>query len=127
MPAEALRETILLADDEPTVLGLAQTILKRNGYNVLPAQDGKKALELFQQGPVDLVLTDVVMPELSGPQLVRRIHQIDSGVRCIFMSGYTLDQIQEKGAGDPGCDYLRKPFTADMLLSAVRKQLAAAV
>lgn len=118
------QETILLADDEPIVLGLAKTILKRNGYRVISAEDGQKALELFQQDPdVDLVLTDVVMPQLTGPQLVRQIHSINSGVRCIYMSGYTHEQINEKGAGDPGCDYLRKPFTPDMLLAAVRRQL----
>jgi len=126
MEAGAPQETILLADDEPIVLGLAKTILKRNGYRVLSAEDGRKALELFQREPcVDLVLTDVVMPELSGPQLVHRIRSINSEIRCIYMSGYTHEQIAEKGAGDPGCDYLRKPFTPDMLLSAVRRQLAA--
>jgi len=119
------QETILLADDEPIVLGIAKTILKRNGYRVLSAEDGQKALELFQQEPsVDLVLTDVVMPQLTGPQLVHCIHSINADVRCIYMSGYTHEQINEKGAGDPGCDYLRKPFTADMLLAAVRRQLA---
>ena len=119
------QETILLADDEPIVLGLARTILKRQGYRVISAEDGQKALELFQREPcVDLVLTDVVMPELTGPQLVRQIHSINADVRCIYMSGYTHDQIREKGAEDPGCEYLRKPFTSEMLLSAVRRQLA---
>jgi two-component system cell cycle sensor histidine kinase/response regulator CckA len=121
---ESAQGTILLADDEPVVLGLAKTILRRSGYRVLSAEDGHKALEIFRSDPdVDLVLTDVVMPEMSGPQLVHQIRSINSDVRCIFMSGYTLDQIRQKGAGDPGCDYLRKPFTPDMLLSAVRKQL----
>ena len=119
------QETILLADDEPIVLGLARTILKRQGYRVISAEDGQKALELFQREPcVDLVLTDVVMPELTGPQLVHRIHSINKDVRCIYMSGYTHEQIREKGAEDPGCEYLRKPFTSEMLLSAVRRQLA---
>jgi two-component system cell cycle sensor histidine kinase/response regulator CckA len=118
------QETILLADDEPIVLGLAGTILKRHGYRVISAEDGQRALELFQQEPcVDLVLTDVVMPELTGPQLVHRIHAINADVRCIYMSGFTHEQIHEKGASDPGCEYLRKPFTPDMLLKAVRRQL----
>lgn len=119
------QETILLADDEPIVLGLAGTILKRHGYRVISAEDGQKALDLFQREPgVDLVLTDVVMPQLSGPQLMHRIHSINADVRCIYMSGYTHEQMAEKGAGDPGCDYLRKPFTPDMLISAVRRQLS---
>ena len=126
MPESPESETILVADDEPLVLDLARTILRRGGYRVLAAQNGAEALELFfgsQQ--VDLVLTDVVMPSMSGPQLVHRIRERKADVRCIFMSGYTSEQIKEKGAGDPGCDYLRKPFTPAMLLSMVRRQLAA--
>ncbi len=120
------QKKILVADDEPIVLNLAGTILRRNGYQVLAAPSGEKALELFHEDPeVDLVLTDVVMPEMSGPQLVHSIHAVNSEVRCIFMSGYSHDQIREKGADDPGCDYLRKPFTPDALLKTVRRHLAA--
>lgn len=118
-------ETILVADDEPLVLNLAGTILRRSGYKVLIAQDGSSALELFRKEPVDLVLTDVVMPRMTGPQLMHRIHQENQDVPCIFMSGYTSQQIREAGADDPGCDYLMKPFTPDMLLKLVRRQLAA--
>ena len=125
MSAIAPRETILVADDEPSVLKLTGTILSRSGYRVLAAQDGNKALELFQEQSVDLVLTDVVMPMLTGPQLMRRIHAVKAGVPCIFMSGYTPEQIREKGAESPGCNYLQKPFTADMLLTMVRRELAA--
>ncbi|HZL56832.1 MAG TPA: response regulator [Bryobacteraceae bacterium] len=127
MAVDASRETILLADDEPIVLDLARTILKRSGYRVLSAEDGPTALEMFHREPsVDLIVTDVMMPEMSGPQLVHKIHSINSDVRCLFMSGYSPDQIHEKGAGNLGCDYLRKPFTPDMLLAAVRRQLSAA-
>ncbi len=115
-----------MADDEPIVLTLAGTILRRNGYEVISASDGAKALQLFHENPaVDLVLTDVVMPSMTGPQLVHNIHSVNRDVRCIFMSGYTHDQIREKGADDPGCDYLRKPFTPDALLKTVRRHLAA--
>lgn len=117
---------ILLADDEPIVLNLAGTILRRHGYLVISASDGHKALELFHENPaVDLVLTDVVMPSMSGPQLVHNIHEVNSQVRCIFMSGYSPDQIREHGSGDPGCDYLRKPFTPDVLLKTVQRHLSA--
>ena len=118
-------ETILVADDEPLVLNLAGAILRRSGYTVLAAPDGDLALELFRQQRVDLVLTDVVMPSMTGPQLVHHIRAEQSDIRCIFMSGYTSEQIKEKGAGDPGCNYLRKPFTPEMLLTMVRQQLAA--
>ncbi len=114
-----------MADDEPLVLKLAGTILRRGGYNVLSAADGDVALEMFREQPVDLVLTDVVMPSMTGPQLVHQIRAEKGDIRCIFMSGFTQEQIKEKGAGDPGCNYLRKPFTPEMLLSMVRRQLAA--
>jgi two-component system cell cycle sensor histidine kinase/response regulator CckA len=120
------QKKILLADDEPIVLNLAGTILRRYGYVVISASDGDKALELFHEYPeVDLVLTDVVMPSMSGPQLVHKIHAVNADVRCIFMSGYSPDQIREKGGEDPGCDYLRKPFTPDTLLKTVQRHLAA--
>lgn len=117
---------ILVADDEPVVLNLTGAILRRSGYHVIAASDGDKALELFREDPeVDLVLTDVVMPAMSGPQLVHKIRAVNAEVRCIFMSGYSPDQIREKGAEDPGCDYLRKPFTPDILRATVRRHLAA--
>jgi two-component system cell cycle sensor histidine kinase/response regulator CckA len=116
-------ETILVADDEPVVLSIAGTILRRNGYRVLAAEDGDAALKLFRGEPVDLILTDVVMPSMTGPQLVHQIRAEKGDVRCIFMSGYTAEQIKEKGADHPGCDYLRKPFTPDALLTMVRRQL----
>jgi two-component system cell cycle sensor histidine kinase/response regulator CckA len=123
---QCAQKKILLADDEPIVLKLAVTILQRHGYQVISASDGDKALELFHEDPaVDLVLTDVVMPSMSGPQLVHNIHAVNSEVRCIFMSGYSPEQIKEKGGGDPGCDYLRKPFTPDVLLKTVQRHLAA--
>ncbi len=105
------------------MLNLAGTILRRNGYRVLAAQDGDQALEIFRGEPVDLVLTDVVMPSMTGPQLMHRIKAEKADVRCIFMSGYSAEQIKERGAEDPGCDYLRKPFTPDTLLKKVRQQL----
>ena len=68
----------------------------------LAAPDGSAALALFREQPVDLVLTDVMMPLMSGPQLMSKIHEENRDVRCIFMSGYTSEQIKEAGAGDPG-------------------------
>jgi CheY-like chemotaxis protein len=121
---QAPQKRILVADDEPIVLNLVCSILRRRGYEVIPAPDGAKALELFREDPtVDLVLTDVMMPSLSGPQLMHRIHEVNSEVRCIFMSGYSPEQIREKSGDDPGCDYLRKPFTPEILLKAVQSHL----
>ena len=116
---------ILVADDEPVVLRLAEAVLNRGGYRVLVAENGMQALEVFNGSPrVDLVLTDVVMPLATGPQLVHSIHETSPNVRCIFMSGYTAEQIRQHGA-DPDCSYLRKPFTPNMLLETVQRALAA--
>lgn len=119
-------ETLLIADDEPVVLSLARNILAKHGYHVYPATDGKEALEVFRQHQaIDLLLTDVVMPAMSGPELAHEIKQEAKDLRCIFMSGYDPDQIRDKGAGDLGCDYLRKPFTPEALLRKVRNTLDA--
>jgi CheY-like chemotaxis protein len=117
-------EAILVADDEPVVLSLARIILHKHGYRVLSAVNGREALTVHQDaGPIDLLLTDVIMPEMSGPELAHAIKEMTGDLRCIFMSGYDQEQIREKGAGDIGCDYLRKPFTPEMLLKKIRQTL----
>jgi two-component system cell cycle sensor histidine kinase/response regulator CckA len=119
-------ESILVADDEPIVLSLTRVILKNYGYQVLVAKDGKEALDVHQQsGPIDLLLTDVIMPAMTGPELVHALKQEVADLRCIFMSGYDKDQIQKRGVEDVGCDFLRKPFTPEALLKKVRETLDA--
>ena len=119
------RETVLVVDDEPIVLSLARSILTRHGYHVLPAARGDEALLLYRRGSIDLLLTDVVMPSMSGPELAHEIKKENSGLRCIFMSGYEPDQIKSYGPNGVGCDYLRKPFTPEVLLRKVRETLDA--
>jgi two-component system, cell cycle sensor histidine kinase and response regulator CckA len=117
-------ESILLADDEPIVLNLAQTILKMHGYQVYSAPNGQKALDLHRQAvQFDLLLTDVVMPEMSGPELAHAIKQEVEDLKCVFMSGYDQDQIRQRGVTGLGCDYLKKPFTAEALLKKIRSTL----
>jgi two-component system cell cycle sensor histidine kinase/response regulator CckA len=119
-------ESILVADDEPIVLSLARAILKNYGYQVLLAKNGREALDVHQQsGPFDLLLTDIVMPVMTGPELAHAIKQEASDLRCIFMSGYDREQIQKHGVEDVGCDFLRKPFTPQALLKKVRETLDA--
>jgi two-component system cell cycle sensor histidine kinase/response regulator CckA len=119
-------ESILVADDEPIVLSLARTVLLSYGYQVFLAKDGKEALDLHQQtGHIDLLLTDVIMPAMTGPELVHVLKQEVADLRCIFMSGYDKDQIQKRGGEDVGCDFLRKPFTPRALLQKVRETLDA--
>ncbi len=119
-------ESILVADDEPTVLSLARVILKNYGYQVLLATNGREALDVHQQsGPVDLLLTDVVMPAMTGPELAHAIKKEVADLRCIFMSGYDREHIQKHGVRDDSCDFLRKPFTPEALLKKVRQTLDA--
>ena len=119
-------ESILVADDEPIVLSLARVILRNSGYQVLLAKDGKEALNVHQQaGPVDLVLTDIIMPVMTGPEFVHEIKKEAADLRCIFMSGYDKEQVRRHGVDDGGCDFLRKPFTPGALLKKVRETLDA--
>ena len=121
-------ESILVADDEPVVLSLAKLILLNHGYQVLIARSGQEALEIHHQsGPVDLVLTDVIMPQMTGPELVHEIKQQETDLRCVFMSGYDHSHIEKHGVKNLGCDYLRKPFTPEALLKKVRQTLDAQV
>ncbi len=115
-------EAILLVDDEPIVLKLARSILSHCGYTVYDYDDPRRAIDENDQFPVDLVLTDIVMPNVSGPDLVKEIKSVHPKIPCIFMSGYDLHQIAAKGI-DSGCDYLRKPFTPEGLASRVRSTL----
>lgn len=120
-------ETLLVADDEPVVLSLARTILGRCGYRVIPATDGDEALQICREhgGSIDLLLTDVVMPRMSGPELAHCLKKENGDLRCIFMSGYGPENIRQHGGSSLGCDYLRKPFTPEALLRKVRETLDA--
>ena len=115
-------ESILVVDDEPIVLNLARSILSRCGYQVYSFDDPARALDRNRDIPIDLVLTDVVMPNISGPDLVKQIKAEHPHIPCIFMSGYDLHQIASKGI-NAGCDYLRKPFTPEVLVKRVRTAL----
>jgi CheY-like chemotaxis protein len=120
-------ETILLVEDEAAVRRLARRILERQGYSVLEAEDGHRALALARahDGPLDLLITDMVMPGLSGRALAERLTTERRGLRVLFMSGYTDDEIVRRGltGRHTTIDLLEKPFTADVLLRAARAVL----
>ena len=120
-------ETLLIADDEPLVLSLTRSILARYGYQVIPAADGREALELWRnrQAAIDLLLTDVVMPRMTGPELAHSVKEINGDVRCIFMSGFDPDHLKNHGTQNLGCEFLKKPFTPEALLRKVRETLDA--
>jgi CheY-like chemotaxis protein len=119
-------ETILLVEDEEMVRKLACTVLEKNGYRVLEASSGEKALDAVrgQNGnPIHLMVTDVVMPGMSGRQLADRLVSLRPELKVLFMSGYTDDAIVHHGVLDPGIAYIQKPFTPDALASKVREIL----
>jgi PAS domain S-box-containing protein len=121
-------ETILLVEDEAVVRRLVAEILETNGYAVLQAGDGPSALELLRRhtGEVDLLLTDVVMPGMSGPDVAGAVAAMRPGTHVLYMSGYTDSAIDHHGVLEPGIAFLQKPFGADDLAAKVREVLDAA-
>ena len=118
-------ETVLLVEDEAAVRAIVRRILRQQGYTVLEASHGREGLRVAERhvGRIDLVVTDVVMPELSGRAFAEQLASTHPGVRVLFMSGYTDDEILRRGFFLPGMALLEKPFTADGLLQAVREVL----
>lgn len=118
-------ETILLVEDQETVRQLAARILSKRGYKVIEAADGMQAEQLFAQtdGNIDLLLTDVVMPQMSGKQLYDRLNAKKPGLPVLYMSGYTDDAIDRHGILDKSQAFLAKPFTNRDLALKVREVL----
>ena len=118
-------ETVLLVEDEESVRLLSARVLRRAGYNVLVASHGAEALALASehQGEIDLLLTDVVMPGMSGRELAQRLMPTRPEMRLLFTSGYTEDEIVRHGVSGLGTAFLEKPFTPDGLASKVRDVL----
>ncbi|MGH7444286.1 MAG: response regulator [Longimicrobiales bacterium] len=118
--------TILVAEDEEAVRSLISRVLQRQGYTVLEARDGEEALRLAHESivPPDVLLTDIVMPRLGGPELARRLRRDMPGLRVILMSGYTDDAYVLHGALDDDVGFLGKPFAPDELARTIREALA---
>jgi len=119
-------ETVLVAEDDPSVRVLVKSVLERNGYRVLAAQNGVTALELARRehGRIDLLLSDVIMPGMNGRALRDALTLIYPALRVLFMSGYTGDVLTGLGGLDGDVQFVQKPFTPDVLLAAVRKTLS---
>ena len=124
-PVKGGSETILLVEDEDVVRGLARKILEGAGYRVLEASRGQEAvrLGLERSEPIDLLLTDVVMPETSGKEVADRLSEMRPGLKVLFMSGYTDQAIVHHGVLDSNVEFIQKPFTPGGLVKKVREVL----
>jgi CheY-like chemotaxis protein len=118
-------ETVLLVEDELVVRQLVAEILESSGYTVLQAADGPSALELARRhsGEISLLVTDVVMPGMSGPEVAQSVTAMRPGTLVLYMSGYTDSQIGHHGVLEPGIAFLQKPFSTDDLTRKVRTLL----
>ena len=115
--------TILVVEDEQIVRSLARRLLTRHGFEVLEAMDADEALSKVQahQGKLDMVLTDVVMPGMSGPKLIARLRESVPSLKVIFMSGYTDESLDQDTLSEPGTRFIQKPFSVEAMLEMVRE------
>jgi CheY-like chemotaxis protein len=118
-------ETVLVVEDEEAVRKYAVRILKKQGYKVLEATQGDEALLVLERHPetIDLILTDVVMPGMSGPKLVESLRQIRKKSKILYMSGYTDESVIRHGVREGEVNFVQKPFTLEMLGRRVREVL----
>jgi len=120
-------ETVLLVEDQHQVRELAKVVLATHGYRLLEASNGGEALLISERhaGPIHLMLTDVVMPGMTGKELADRLRPLRSNMRVLFMSGYSDDVITTRVVLGEGIDYIAKPFTPEELVGKVRELLSA--
>ncbi|RLB76488.1 MAG: hypothetical protein DRH24_17790 [Deltaproteobacteria bacterium] len=118
-------ETILVVEDSKTLLKITQKMLEKYGYRILTAQNGREALEVFSghDGPIHLILTDVVMPKMGGQDLVEKIQSEKPEVKLVYMSGYTDRAISDNGMLHKDVNFIQKPFSSNDLVRKVREVL----
>jgi CheY-like chemotaxis protein len=122
---DAKRETILVVDDEPGIRALVAKILRREGYVVLEAGSGKEAMTvtLIHGAPIQLLLTDVMLPDRSGREVAEQLHGAVAGLKVLYISGFTDDESVRTGNFPPGSRFLQKPFTLGALVGTVREAM----
>lgn len=120
-------ETILVAEDEEPVRKLAKTVLEGFGYRVITAADGEEAVRLFSEnrGRIQLLILDVIMPKMNGREAYRAIHEMQPGIKALFMSGYAEEIISKKGIIEPGLNFVLKPVPPKELVRKAREVLDA--
>ncbi len=118
-------ETILLVEDEEIVRNLAREILTGNGYKVLEARSGKAGLSVCETyvGPIHLLISDVIMPEMGGVELKAKVVKLRPGIKILFMSGYTDESITASGVFNSETAFIEKPFSPDGLARKIREVL----
>ncbi len=116
-------ETILFVEDEPVLMNLAQVNLSRYGYRVYTASDGLQGIEVFKKymDEIDLLVTDVIMPGMGGPEMIKKISEIQPDVKVLYCSGYTDHALVHHGELAEGLELIQKPYTAQELLLRIRK------
>jgi CheY-like chemotaxis protein len=124
-PAPRGSETILVVEDDEMVRGITVRALRALGYRILLAEDGVDALRVVGQngGPIDLVLTDVVMPHMGGPELVERLVERFPDLKVLFVSGYSEESLADRRILAANRAFLDKPFTSSMLARKLREIL----
>jgi two-component system cell cycle sensor histidine kinase/response regulator CckA len=118
-------ETVLVVEDEEIIRRVVCESLRMNGYTVLEVADGSQAITICerQDQPIDLLITDVIMPLMNGPELVRRVKAVRPHLLTLFISGYTDRALIHQGLREAGTAFLQKPFTPDVLVRKVREVL----
>ena len=117
----------MVAEDTAAVRAVVREVLERYGYTVIEAASGREAAQLAgrRPGSIDLLVTDVVMPELSGRDLARELRASRPQLKVLYMSGYTDDAVLRQGMLEPGAEFLQKPFRPDDLARRIRDLLDA--
>jgi CheY-like chemotaxis protein len=118
-------ESVLLVEDDSALRYVACRSLRTYGYHVLEAHNGREALELCErhEGPIDIVVTDLVMPEMSGGELASHIAAHRPSIKVLLMSGYAGDEVARRNIARSGAAFIEKPFTGDALAARVREVL----
>lgn len=120
-------ETVLVVEDEAAMREVTRRILHRNGYRVLLAANGHEAIDAVDSHPahIDVLLTDVIMPQMLGKEVADRIRQVRPEVAVLFMSGYTQGVLDTQGVLEPGVNLIEKPFSESSLLIKLREVIDA--
>ncbi len=126
-PAKKGNETVLVVEDDPAVRRLVVRVLREYGYNVLETGHPEDALRMVRQAekPIDLLISDVVMPGLSGPKMAEELDAIQPGMKVLYVSGYTEETVIKHGVQDLSISFLHKPFSPEELYEAIQQVLAA--